>query len=228
MKICLVIIIIVLFGIIGILYKRKLEDEYYFLKYIQDFNNYFSSNVVLFKNNIVEIIDNYIIMQKNKNANFCNLFLKNGNIYEFNEKILKSYISSNDTKELIKLYFKNLGKNEYSFEKEKLNEFNVILKQKIDESYNNLKNKGDLYFKLLLAIGAIIGILLWWFMDVSILFKIGAIGILATVISQLFQHQGRSDLATLTGLAGLIVVLVIVLGMVGNLFGILKNLFDMY
>lgn len=65
-------------------------------------------------------------------------------------------------------------------------------------------------------------------MDVSILFKIGAIGILATVISQLFQHQGRSDLATLTGLAGLIVVLVIVLGMVGNLFGILKNLFDMY
>lgn len=161
MKICLVIIIIVLFGIIGILYKRKLEDEYYFLKYIQDFNNYFSSNVVLFKNNIVEIIDNYIIMQKNKNANFCNLFLKNGNIYEFNEKILKSYISSNDTKELIKLYFKNLGKNEYSFEKEKLNEFNVILKQKIDESYNNLKNKGDLYFKLLLAIGAIIGILLW-------------------------------------------------------------------
>lgn len=66
------------------------------------------------------------------------------------------------------------------------------------------------------------------FMDISILFKIGAIGILATVISQLFQHQGRSDLATLTGLAGLIIVLVIVLGMVSDLFGTLKNLFDMY
>lgn len=65
-------------------------------------------------------------------------------------------------------------------------------------------------------------------MDISILFKIGAIGILATVISQLFQHQGRSDLATLTGLAGLIIVLVIVLGMVSDLFGTLKNLFDMY
>ena len=64
-------------------------------------------------------------------------------------------------------------------------------------------------------------------MDVSILFKIGAIGILTTVISQLFQHQGRGDLATLTGLAGLVIVLVIVLGMVGNLFDTLKILFDL-
>ena len=46
-------------------------------------------------------------------------------------------------------------------------------------------------------------------MDVSILFKIGAIGILVTVISQLFQHQGRNDLATLTGLAGLVIVPVV-------------------
>lgn len=65
-------------------------------------------------------------------------------------------------------------------------------------------------------------------MDVSILFKIGAIGILATVIAQLFQHQGRNDLATLTGLAGLVIVLVIVLGMVSDLFLTLKNLFEIY
>ena len=65
-------------------------------------------------------------------------------------------------------------------------------------------------------------------MDVSILFKIGAIGILATVISQLFQHQGRSDLATLTGLAGLVIVLFIVLGMVSDLFSTIKSLFDIY
>lgn len=65
-------------------------------------------------------------------------------------------------------------------------------------------------------------------MDISILFKIGAIGILATVISQLFQHQGRNDLATLTGLAGFIIVLFIVMGMVGDLFSTLKALFDIY
>ena len=65
-------------------------------------------------------------------------------------------------------------------------------------------------------------------MDVSILFKIGAIGILTTVISQLFQHQGRGDLATLTGLAGLVVVLFIVLSMVSNLFDTIKTLFELY
>ena len=65
-------------------------------------------------------------------------------------------------------------------------------------------------------------------MDVSILFKIGAIGILTIVIGQLFQHQGRSDLATLTGLAGLVIVLVIVLTMVSELFSSVKNLFELY
>ncbi len=65
-------------------------------------------------------------------------------------------------------------------------------------------------------------------MDVSILFKIGAIGILTTVICQLFQHQGRGDLATLVGLAGLVIVLVIVLSMVSDLFSTIKTLFELY
>lgn len=65
-------------------------------------------------------------------------------------------------------------------------------------------------------------------MEVSILFKIGAIGILTTVICQLFQHQGRNDLSTLTGLAGLVLVLIIVLTMVSNLFDTIRNLFELY
>lgn len=64
-------------------------------------------------------------------------------------------------------------------------------------------------------------------MDISILFKIGAIGLLTIVISQLFQHQGKSDLATLTNLAGLIIILTIVLSMVGDLFTNIKTLFDL-
>ena len=65
-------------------------------------------------------------------------------------------------------------------------------------------------------------------MEVSVLFKIGAIGILTIVISQLFQHQGKGDLATLTGLAGLIIVLALVLGMVSDLFIAIKTLFELY
>lgn len=65
-------------------------------------------------------------------------------------------------------------------------------------------------------------------MDVSILFKIAAVGILTIVISQVFQHQGKGDFATLTGLAGLVIVLMIVFGMVSELFGSIKNLFELY
>ena len=64
-------------------------------------------------------------------------------------------------------------------------------------------------------------------MDVSILFKIGAIGLLTIVISQLFQHQGKGDLATLTNLAGLVIILTIVLSMVSDLFANIKTLFEL-
>lgn len=65
-------------------------------------------------------------------------------------------------------------------------------------------------------------------MEVSVLFRIAAIGILTIVISQLFQHQGKGDLATLTNLAGLVIVLVIVLSMVSDLFSTVKTLFELY
>ena len=65
-------------------------------------------------------------------------------------------------------------------------------------------------------------------MDINLLFKIAAIGILTIVISQVFQHQGKGDFATLSGLAGLVIVLMIVLGMISDLFGSVKNLFELY
>lgn len=64
-------------------------------------------------------------------------------------------------------------------------------------------------------------------MDISILFKIGAIGLLTIVISQLFQHQGKSELATLTNLAGLVIILAIILSMVSELFVNIKTLFEL-
>ena len=65
-------------------------------------------------------------------------------------------------------------------------------------------------------------------MGISILFKIAAIGILTIVVSQLFQHQGKGDLATLSSLAGLVVVLAIVLSMVSDLFDSIKTMFELY
>lgn len=65
-------------------------------------------------------------------------------------------------------------------------------------------------------------------MGISILFKIAAIGILTIVVSQLFQHQGKSDFATISSLAGLVIILTMVLGMIGDLFDSIKNIFELY
>lgn len=65
-------------------------------------------------------------------------------------------------------------------------------------------------------------------MEIDIIFKIATIGILTAVISQVLSHQGKSDIATLATLAGLVICLIMVLNMVGNLFDTLKTMFDLY
>ena len=65
-------------------------------------------------------------------------------------------------------------------------------------------------------------------MDISILFKIAAIGILITVITQLLKKSDRDDIATLVGLAGMIIVLTLVIGMIADLFETIKNIFYLF
>lgn len=150
-----------IFGLVGYLYKRKLKNEYELLCFIQNFANYYNSNMTLFKCDIVEIINKYKIMQNNKNAKFCNLFLKNSNIYNINQEFLNDYLSNKKDIELIYKYLSECGKNEYEFEKEKNRGFELFIKEATEISYNCYKEKGGLIFKLLLSIGAVIGILIW-------------------------------------------------------------------
>lgn len=65
-------------------------------------------------------------------------------------------------------------------------------------------------------------------MGIDIIFKIAGIGILTAVISQILNQSGKSEIATLATLAGLVVVLVMVLGMVGDLFTSIKTMFNLY
>jgi len=64
-------------------------------------------------------------------------------------------------------------------------------------------------------------------MDIDFVFKIGAIGILITVISQVLSRSGREDIATLATLAGLIVVLFMVVGMVSDFFREIRAMFEL-
>lgn len=64
-------------------------------------------------------------------------------------------------------------------------------------------------------------------MDVDLIFKIAAIGILVSVLNQVLARSGRDEQATMTTLAGLIVVLMMVVQKISDLFDMVKNLFGL-
>ena len=64
-------------------------------------------------------------------------------------------------------------------------------------------------------------------MDVDLIFRIAAIGILVSVLNQVLSRSGRDEQATMTTLAGLVVVLLMVLQEISSLFDLVKNLFDL-
>lgn len=64
-------------------------------------------------------------------------------------------------------------------------------------------------------------------MDVDLIFKIAAIGILVSVLNQVLSRSGRDEQATMTTLAGLVVVLMMVVREISNLFELVKNLFGL-
>ena len=64
-------------------------------------------------------------------------------------------------------------------------------------------------------------------MNVDLLFKIAAIGILVSVLNQVLTRSGRDEQATMTTLAGLVVVLMMVVQEISDLFNLVKNLFGL-
>ena len=64
-------------------------------------------------------------------------------------------------------------------------------------------------------------------MDITVLFKMAAIGIVITVICQILKKSDRDDIATLVSIVGLIIVFAVVVGMIGDLFEQLKTIFGL-
>ena len=62
-------------------------------------------------------------------------------------------------------------------------------------------------------------------MDVDLIFKIAAIGIIVAVLNQLLVRSGREEQALMTTLAGLVVVLMILVQEISDLFSLIKRLF---
>ena len=65
-------------------------------------------------------------------------------------------------------------------------------------------------------------------MGIDIIFKIAAIGILTAVTNQVLKYAGKDEIATLTTLAGVVIVLFMVVNMISELFTTVKNLSSLY
>ena len=62
-------------------------------------------------------------------------------------------------------------------------------------------------------------------MDIDLIFKIAAVGIIVSILNQVLVRSGREEQATMTSLAGLVVVLMIVVQRIAELFDMVKTLF---
>ena len=62
-------------------------------------------------------------------------------------------------------------------------------------------------------------------MDIDLIFKIAAIGIIVSILNQVLSRSGRDEQATMTTLAGLVVVLMMVVQEIADLFTMVKELF---
>ncbi|MBQ7771055.1 MAG: stage III sporulation protein AC [Clostridia bacterium] len=63
--------------------------------------------------------------------------------------------------------------------------------------------------------------------DITILFKMAAIGIIITIICQILKKSDRDDIATLVSIVGLVIVLAVVVGMIGDLFSQINDVFNL-
>ena len=64
-------------------------------------------------------------------------------------------------------------------------------------------------------------------MDIDLIFKIAAVGIIVAILNQLLVRTGREEYAMFTTVAGVVVVLMILIGEISDLFDSVRKMFDL-
>lgn len=65
-------------------------------------------------------------------------------------------------------------------------------------------------------------------MDISIIFKLAAIGIIITIVCQILKKSDRDDVATVVSIVGLVIALTVAVSMIGDLFKTVQEIFGVY
>lgn len=64
-------------------------------------------------------------------------------------------------------------------------------------------------------------------LDVSLIFKIAATGILLVVIDKVLKTSGKDDIAVITNIAGVVIILIMVINLIGKLFNEVRTIFNL-
>lgn len=63
-------------------------------------------------------------------------------------------------------------------------------------------------------------------MNIDIIFKIAGVGLLTAIMGQILKQTGKDEIATLSTLAGLVIVIIMVISLLGDLFTSIKTIFN--
>ena len=64
-------------------------------------------------------------------------------------------------------------------------------------------------------------------MDINLIFKIAAIGIIVAILNRVLTQSGRDEIAMMTTLAGTVVVLLMIIGLISKLFDTVRTMFQL-
>jgi stage III sporulation protein AC len=64
-------------------------------------------------------------------------------------------------------------------------------------------------------------------LDIGLLFKIGAFGIVLMILDKILKASGKDEIAMITNLAGIVIVLITVIGLIGKLFSSVRTMFTL-
>ncbi|MBE6047363.1 MAG: stage III sporulation protein AC [Clostridium sp.] len=62
-------------------------------------------------------------------------------------------------------------------------------------------------------------------LDLSILFKIGGAGIVLVILDKVLTSSGKSEIATMTNIAGIVIILIMIISLISDLFNTVKTMF---
>jgi len=220
---------------IGTLISKKYNLR---LVELKDFKNALNIIESKIKFTYEPLPDIFIQTSKMVSKNISRIFvqasnnMKTDNAEEAWEKSIKIATTNLNEQDLenIKSFGKMLGKTDKEGQLSRIELTKTFIEMQIEKAKIDEQKNAKMYKTLGAIVGLAFVIILIWKgekMNIDLLFKIAAIGILVAVLHQVLARAGREDQAMMTTLAGLIIVLTMVVKEISTLFATVRALFSL-